>query len=82
MAGEAVNLGSEEETKVVDLAQKIVRLSSSSSRISFRPVPPGDYRRRLPDGEKARKTIHWGPRIGLDEGLTRTLHRFSNKKSP
>ncbi len=81
LAGEAVNLGSREETSVIDLARKIVRLSSSSSRISFQPFPPGDHRRRLPDGEKTRKTIHWGPRIGLDEGLKRTLHWFSNKKS-
>ncbi len=82
LAGEAVNLGSRDETKVVDLAREIVRLSSSSSRISFQPFPPGDHRRRLPDGGKAWRTIHWGPRVGLDEGLKRTLHWFSNKKSP
>ncbi len=41
-----------------------------------------DHRRRLPDGEKARKTIHWDPRVGLDEGYKLTLHWFSNKKSP
>ncbi len=82
LAGEAVNLAGREETRVIDLARKIIRLSSSSSRVNFQPFPPGYRRRRLPDGEKAQKTIHWGPRIGLDEGLTRTLHWFSNKKSP
>ncbi len=81
LAGEAVNLGSREETRVIDLARKILRLSSSKSRTSFRPFPSGDHRRRLPDGEKARRTIHWGSRIGLDEGLKRTLHWFNNKKS-
>ncbi len=80
LAGEAVNLGSSDETRIVDLARKIISLSSSSSRVSFQPFPPGDHRRRLPDSEKARKTIHWGPRIGLDEGLKRTLHWLSNKK--
>ncbi len=80
LAGEAVNLGSREETRVIDLARKIISLSSSSSRVSFQPFPPGDHLRRLPDGEKARKTIQWGPRIGLDEGLKRTLHWFSNRK--
>ncbi len=80
LAGEAVNLGSRDETRVIDLARKIISLSSSSSRVSFQPFPPGDHRRRLPDGEKAQKTIHWGPRVGLDEGLKRTLHWFSSKK--
>ncbi len=81
LAGEAVNLGSRQETRVIDLARKIIRLSSSGSQVSFHPFPPGDHRRRLPDGEKARKTIHWGPRVGLDEGLKHTLHWFSSKKS-
>ncbi len=81
LAGDAVNLGSRQETRIIDLARKIISLSSSSSQVSFQPFPPGDHRRRLPDGEKAQKTIHWGPRVGLDEGLKRTLHWFSNKKS-
>ncbi len=80
LAGEAVNLGSRDETRVIDLARKIISLSSSSSRVSFQPFPPGDHRRRLPDGEKARKIIHWGPRVGLDEGLERTTRWFRGRR--
>jgi len=69
-------------TAIIDLAREVIGLSQSRSKIGFQPFPPGDHRRRLPDGEKTRKTIHWGPRIGQDEGLKRTLHWFSNKKSP
>ena len=67
-------------TAIIDLAREVIGLSQSRSKIGFQPFPPGDHRKRLPDGEKARKTIHWGLRVGLDEGLKRTLRWFSNEK--
>ncbi len=82
LAGEAVNIGSMEEARVIDLAKKIIRLSSSMSQISFRPFPPGDHRRRLPDGAKAKKTLDWGPKVGLGEGLERTARWFRSRKFP
>jgi nucleoside-diphosphate-sugar epimerase len=62
-----------EETNIIDLARNIIRISNSKSQVEFRPFPPGDHHRRLPDGTKAKKILDWGPRIGLDEGLERTV---------
>src|SRR3990172_2931531 len=55
LQGEALNLGSQEETKIVDLAWKIINISKSESKVGFRPFPAGDHTRRLPSTEKARK---------------------------
>ncbi len=73
VSGEAVNIGSEIETNIIDLANKIIQISGSKSNVEFRPFPPGDHHRRLPDGRKAKKVLDWGPSIGLDEGLDRTV---------
>jgi UDP-glucuronate decarboxylase len=75
VSGEAINIGSTEETNIIDLANKIIQISDSKSQVEFRPFPPGDHRRRLPDGRKAKMILDWGPTIGLDEGLDRT-HRW------
>ncbi len=79
LEGEVLNLGSEKETKVLSLAQKVLELSQSHSRLSFQPFPLGDHRRRLPDMQKANKMIHWGPRVVLEKGLERTARWFSER---
>jgi UDP-glucuronate decarboxylase len=71
VSGEAVNIGSMEETNIIDLAKKIIQISHSKSHVEFRPFPPGDHRRRLPDGTKAKMILDWGPSIGLETGLER-----------
>jgi UDP-glucuronate decarboxylase len=73
VSAEAVNIGSEEETNIIDLAHKIIHISASKSKVEFRPFPPGDHHRRLPDGTKAKMILDWGANIGLDEGLDRTF---------
>ncbi len=73
LQGEVLNLGNSGETKIIDLARKIMQISKSLSKVSFHPFPPGDHRRRLPDLEKARRTLGWSPSVGLDEGLRRTV---------
>lgn len=73
LAGQAVNIGSNAETSVIDLARKIIQISSSSSRISLHPFPPGDHHRRLPDVEKARKILQWSAQVGLEDGLRRSV---------
>jgi len=72
-AGVAVNIGSVEETNIIDLAHKIIRISASKSVVEFRPFPLGDHRRRLPDGRKAKIILDWDADISLEEGLGRTL---------
>ena len=73
LAGEAVNIGSMEETRIIDLARKIIQISSSKSPIEFKPFPPGDHVRRLPEGSKAKMILEWGPSMGLEQGLDRTF---------
>ena len=80
LAGQAANIGSMVETNIIDLAQKIIQISSSKSRVEFRPFPPGDHVRRLPDGSKARMILEWGPVITLEEGLDRTFRWLRAQK--
>jgi UDP-glucuronate decarboxylase len=80
VSGEAVNIGSTEETNIIDLANKIIQISDSRSQVEFRPFPPGDHHRRLPDGTKAKRILDWGPSTGLDEGLERTVRWLKLQK--
>lgn len=72
-----VNLGNPAEFTIRELAEKVVRLTGSSSRIVYEPLPADDPRRRQPDIALARKVLNgWTPRIGLEEGLERTVTYF------
>lgn len=73
------NVGSQEETKIIDLAEKTIQLSSTSSRVRFLPFPPGDHRRRLPEIGKAEKVMGWHPKLGLEIGLARTVDWFKGR---
>jgi UDP-glucuronate decarboxylase len=71
-----VNLGNPGEYTVLALARKIIELTGSSSQIVFRPLPADDPKQRQPDITLAKEALGWQPRIGLDEGLTRTIAYF------
>jgi len=73
LAGEAINIGSIVETILIDLAHKIIQISSSKSQVEFRPFPQGDHLWRLPDGRKAKTILDWAPSIGLEGGLDRMV---------
>jgi UDP-glucuronate decarboxylase len=76
-AGEApVNLGNPVEVTMLELAERVIRATGSRSRIVFEPLPVDDPRRRRPDITRARSTLNWSPRVGLDEGLERTIDWF------
>jgi len=79
-SGEAVNIGSTEETNIIDLANNIIRISDSKSQVEFRPFPPGDHHRRLPDARKAETSLDWAPVLRLEEGLERTVRWFRLQK--
>jgi nucleoside-diphosphate-sugar epimerase len=72
LEGGVFNLGSGEETKIIDLANEVLAMSRSKSKISFLPFPAGDHERRLPDTVKAREVLGWCPSVGLRLGLERT----------
>jgi len=71
-----VNLGNPEEVTVLKLAETIVRLAGSDSKIVFRDLPVDDPKQRRPDITRARKLIGWEPEVGLEDGLRRTLEYF------
>jgi len=71
-----VNLGNPVENTILELAEKIIQLSKSSSKIVYKPLPQDDPTRRKPDITQARETLKWEPKFPLDEGLNRTIHYF------
>ncbi|MFH0966823.1 MAG: UDP-glucuronic acid decarboxylase family protein [Methanobacteriota archaeon] len=77
LAGEVVNIGNPFEYTVSELAAIIIRLTGSSSGLSYEPLPQDDPMRRLPDISKAERLLDFKPRIGLEEGLVRIIERIS-----
>jgi UDP-glucuronate decarboxylase len=71
-----VNLGNPEEFTVLELAQKVIDLTSSSSNIVFKPLPKDDPVRRRPDIGRARRLLKWKPCVALEPGLIRTINYF------
>ena len=71
-----VNLGNPHEVTVLELAETIVRLAGSKSKIEHRELPVDDPKQRQPDITRARKLLGWEPEVPLEEGLTRTLDYF------
>ncbi|MHB1853437.1 MAG: UDP-glucuronic acid decarboxylase family protein [Acidimicrobiales bacterium] len=68
-----VNLGNPEEHSVLDLAEMVVELCSSSSPVAFHPLPEDDPTRRCPDISRARSELGWEPTVPLAAGLARTI---------
>jgi UDP-glucuronate decarboxylase len=79
-SGEVMNIGSVNETTIIDLAKLIIDLTNSKSKITFQPLPKDDPRRRRPDVSKAKKIIGWNPKKSLDEGLQNTIEWFKSMK--
>ena len=71
-----VNLGNPNEMSVLDLAKKIIRLTGSTSRVIYKPLPVDDPKVRCPDIRLAKKRLKWSPRVSLTEGLGRTIAYF------
>lgn len=71
-----INLGNPKEFTMLELAETILRLTGSSSRLTFHPLPEDDPRQRQPDITMARKTLGWEPRVSLSDGLSETIAYF------
>jgi dTDP-glucose 4,6-dehydratase len=74
-----VNVGNPAELTMRQLAERIVAITGSRSRIVERPLPVDDPKRRQPDITRARTILGWEPRVPLDEGLPRTIEYFRRK---
>jgi UDP-glucuronate decarboxylase len=71
-----VNIGNPTEFTIIELAQMILDLIGSRSRIVHRPLPENDPKQRQPDIPFAQKLLGWKPCIPLEEGLTKTVAYF------
>ncbi|MCU0602293.1 MAG: SDR family oxidoreductase [Desulfobacterales bacterium] len=71
-----VNLGNPHEFTILELAEKVIRLTGSRSRIVRRPLPADDPTQRRPNIDLARHKLGWRPKIELDEGLAATIDYF------
>jgi len=71
-----VNLGNPNEFTIIELANKVVSLTGSSSKIVHRDLPHDDPKQRQPDIKKARELLNWTPEVPLEEGLKRTIVYF------
>lgn len=71
-----VNIGNPHEFTILELAQKVIRLTGSRSKLVFNPLPHDDPKQRQPDITLARERLDWSPTVELDEGLIRTIDYF------
>jgi UDP-glucuronate decarboxylase len=71
-----INLGNTEEYNMLELAEKIIKITGSKSKIEFFKIPQDDPKKRKPDIEKAKKILNWEPSITLDDGLLNTINFF------
>jgi UDP-glucuronate decarboxylase len=71
-----VNLGNPKEFTVLELAEKVIRLTGSKSKIVYKPLPEDDPIQRRPDITLAKKELSWEPKIELEEGLKKTIEWF------
>ncbi|PIU63727.1 hypothetical protein COS83_00030 [archaeon CG07_land_8_20_14_0_80_38_8] len=74
--GEVINLGNPAETTILELAEEIIRITKSESKIIFKPLPEDDPVRRVPDIAKAKKLLKWSPETTLKKGLTKLTEWF------
>lgn len=71
-----VNMGNPNEFTILELAEKVIQLTGSKSKIIYQPLPSDDPMMRQPDISKAKKELNWSPKIELDEGLIKTIDFF------
>lgn len=73
-----VNVGNPCEFSILDLAEKVIRLTNSHSKIRFEPLPHDDPQQRQPNISLAKEKLHWEPTVELEDGLKRMITCFRN----
>jgi UDP-glucuronate decarboxylase len=73
-----VNIGNPNEFTILELAQTVIRLTNSKSKLIFKPLPMDDPQQRRPDISLAKEKLNWTPKIELEEGLKKTIFYFDN----
>ena len=73
-----VNLGNPGEFTMLELAEKVIELTGSSSKLTFMPLPQDDPKQRQPNIELAKSKLGWEPKVNLENGLKKTIEYFKN----
>ena len=76
-----VNLGNPNEFSILELAEKVIRLTNSKSKLIFKPLPHDDPKQRQPDITLAKEKLGWEPTIELEEGLQSIIEYFKEYRS-
>src|SRR5580765_3688679 len=76
---EPVNLGNPVEMTIKQIAETIIKMTGSTSKIVYRPLPTDDPKQRRPDITRARTLLGWEPKVQLEEGLVKTIEYFKTK---
>jgi len=76
-----VNIGNPNEFTILELADKVISLTGSKSKLVYNPLPQDDPMQRQPNIERAKELLGWEPKIELEEGLKKTITYFENKLS-
>jgi len=71
-----INCGNPNEFTILELAEKVIKLTNSKSKIIYKPLPSDDPMQRKPDISKAKELLGWEPKIQLEEGLLKTIEYF------
>jgi UDP-glucuronate decarboxylase len=79
LKGSVFNIGNPQEVAILELAEEVLRLTHSRSRMNFLPAKPDDPRRRCPDIRKAMTQLGWAPSISLKEGLPKVIEWLREK---
>ena len=77
-----VNIGNPKEMTLLQMAERVIALTGSKSRIVHRPLPTDDPKVRQPDIRLAKRLLGWSPKVGLDTGLRRTIAYFRTRLEP
>jgi UDP-glucuronate decarboxylase len=73
-----LNLGNPGEFTMLDLAQKVISIAGTTTKIEFKPLPQDDPKQRRPDITLAKQKLGWEPKVSLDEGLAKTIEYFKS----
>ena len=73
-----INIGNPNEFPVLELAERVIRMTGSTSKIVFKPLPTDDPKQRQPDIKLAKEKLGWQPTVELEDGLKRMIDYFKN----
>lgn len=73
-------MGNPGEFTMLELAENVIRLTGSKSKLVYRPLPQDDPKQRRPDISLAKQLFNWEPEIKLEDGLKKTIEYFRNFK--